>query len=68
MTKGKVHNSFGIQFTDLEIETIYVNGHEFEQTPGDSKGQVSLECCSPQGGKESYITWQLNDNKSRKRG
>ena len=23
-----------------------LNGHEFEQTPGDSKGQGSLECCS----------------------
>ena len=24
-------------------------GHEFEQTPGDSEGQRSLACCSPQG-------------------
>ena len=24
-----------------------VNGHEFEQTPGDSEGQGSLACCSP---------------------
>ena len=24
-------------------------GHEFEQTPGDSEGQGSLVCCSPQG-------------------
>ena len=24
-----------------------LNGHEFEQTPGDSEGQGSLECCSP---------------------
>ena len=24
-----------------------LNGHEFEQTPGDSKGQGSLVCCSP---------------------
>ena len=23
-----------------------LNGHEFEQTPGDSKGQGSLACCS----------------------
>ena len=23
-----------------------LNGHEFEQTPGDSEGQVSLESCS----------------------
>ena len=24
-----------------------LNGHEFEQTPGDSEEQVSLACCSP---------------------
>ena len=24
-----------------------LNGHEFEQTPGDSEGQGSLACCSP---------------------
>ena len=24
-----------------------LNGHEFEQTPGDSEGQGSLTCCSP---------------------
>ena len=24
-----------------------LNGHEFEQTPGDSDGQGSLECYSP---------------------
>ena len=40
MTKGKLHNSFGIQFTDLEIETIYVNGHEFEQTLEMVKAKV----------------------------
>ena len=25
------------------------NGHEYEQTPGDSEGQGSLACCSPWG-------------------
>ena len=24
-----------------------INGHEFEQTLGDSEGQGSLVCCSP---------------------
>ena len=24
-----------------------LNGHEFEQSPGDGKGQGSLVCCSP---------------------
>ena len=27
----------------------WLNGHEFEETPGDSEGQVSLECCSSLG-------------------
>ena len=31
----------------------WLNGHEFEQTPGDSGGQRSLVCCNPQGTKES---------------
>ena len=33
-----------------------LNGHEFEQTPGDSEGQRSLACCSPWGLKESDTT------------
>ena len=38
------------------------NGHEFEQTPGESEGQGNLACCSPRGCKELYMTWQLNNN------
>ena len=30
-----------------------LNGHEFEQTPGDSEGQESLACGSPWGCKQS---------------
>ena len=40
-----------------------LNGHEFEQTPGDSEGQRSLVCCRPWGCKESDTTESLNDNK-----
>ena len=29
-----------------------LNGHEFEQTPGDIEGQGSLECYCPSGQKE----------------
>ena len=36
--------------------------HKFEQTPGDSEGQGSLECCRPWGCKESDITERLNNN------
>ena len=39
-----------------------LNGHEFEQTPGDTEGQGSLACCSPWGFKESDTTEQLNNN------
>ena len=33
-----------------------LDGHEFEQTQGDSEVQGSLACCSPLGGKELDIT------------
>ena len=33
-----------------------LNGHEFQQTPGDSEGQVSLACCSSWDHKESDTT------------
>ena len=32
------------------------NGHEFEQTPGDSVGQGRMACCRPWGCKESDTT------------
>ena len=34
----------------------WLNGHEFEQTPGDSEGQGSLTCFSPRGYKELDTT------------
>ena len=37
-----------------------LNGHEFEQTPGDSERQGSLVCCSPWDHRESGMTEQLN--------
>ena len=39
-----------------------LNGHKFEQTPGDGEGQGSLACCSPWGRKESDTTERLNNN------
>ena len=38
-----------------------LDGHEFEQTPGDSGGQGSLACCSPWGRKELDTTEQPNN-------
>ena len=34
----------------------WLNGHEFEQTPGDGEGPRSLVCCSPRGCKELDTT------------
>ena len=42
-----------------------VNGHEFEQTPRDGKGQGSLVCCSTLGSKESNMTELCNSNTKR---
>ena len=39
-----------------------LDGHEFEQAPGDGEGQGSLVCCSPWGHKESDVTERLNNN------
>ena len=38
-----------------------LNGHEFEQVPGDIEGKGNLACCSPWGHKESDVTEQLNN-------
>ena len=38
-----------------------LNGHEFEQAPGDGEGQGSLACCGPGGHKELDTTEQLNN-------
>ena len=42
-----------------------LNGHEFEQTPGDGERQGSLVCCSPWGCKELDTTERLNNNNNR---
>ena len=45
---------------------LLVEGHEFEQSPGDSEEQGGLACCTPWGLKESDSTEQLNNNQSLK--
>ena len=39
-----------------------LNGHESEQTPGDSEGQGRLKCCSSWDRIESDRTYRLNNN------
>ena len=38
-----------------------LNGHEFEQPPGDGEGQASLVCCSPCSPKELDTTYRLSN-------
>ena len=40
----------------------WLNGHEFEQAPGDGEGEGILVCCSPRGHKKSDTTEWLNNN------
>ena len=40
----------------------WLNGHEFEQIPGDGEQQGRLVRCSPLGHRESDTTWQLKNN------
>ena len=40
-----------------------LNGHELQQTLGDSEEQDSLECYSPRGHRELDTTYQLNSNR-----
>ena len=42
-----------------------LNGHEFERTLGDGKGQESLVCCCPWGSKESDTTYKLSNTTNR---
>ena len=42
-----------------------LNGHEFEQAPGDDEGQGSLACCSPWGYEELDMTKLLNNSNKR---
>ena len=41
--------------------SLWLNGHEFEQAPGDGGEQESLACCSLWGCKESDTTERLNN-------
>ena len=42
----------------------WLNGHEFEQAPGDGEGQGSLVCCSPGGHKElNTMNWKTTINR-----
>ena len=44
---------------------VAINGHEFEESPGDAEGQGSLVCCSPWGHNELDTTERLNNNNNQ---
>ena len=52
--------------TEVEIVGWHhqLNGHEFDQAPGDGEGEGSLECYSWWGLEELDTTWYLNDSNS----
>ena len=50
---GKIEGRQRMRWLDGITE---INGHESEQTPGNSEGQGSLACCSPRGYKEPDTT------------
>ena len=54
--KGWGQEEKGVTKNEMFEWHHWLNGHEFEQTPGDSEGQGSLACCSPWGRKESDTT------------
>ena len=56
--KGWRHEEKGMTEDEMVGWHHWFNGHELEQTLGDSEGQRSLLCCSPWGCKE--LDW-LNE-------
>ena len=63
MQHVKPYNRTKAQKPKVSSTCHWLNGHELEQTPGDSEGQGSPECCSPWGHRESNMTEWLNKNK-----
>ena len=60
--KDWVQEEKGVTEDEMVAWHHWLNGHEFEQTPGDSEGQGNLACCSPWGQKESDTTEWLNNS------
>ena len=42
-----------------------LNGHDCEQTPGDSEGQGSLECCSSMGSQRVGHNWAIKHSTAK---
>ena len=53
---GKRQEEKGVTEDEIVGWHHQLNGHEFEQAPGDSEGQRSPACRSPWGRRESDTT------------
>ena len=53
---GKIEGRKGVTENEMAGRHHQINGHEFEQTPGDGEGQGGLACCSPWDHKELDVT------------
>ena len=63
--KDKAHKEKGATENEMVGWHHPLSGPEFEQTPGDSKGQGSLACC-PRDHKESDMAEPLSNNTTSK--
>ena len=65
---GKDWRQVEKRMTEVEMVRWHhrLNGHEFEQAPGDGKGQGILVCCSPSGCTELDMTEWLNNKEQSK--
>ena len=61
---GKIEGKRKMTEDEMDGWHHWLNGHEFEHSPGDDEGQRSLVCCSQWGHKESDMTQWLNNNSS----
>ena len=57
---GKMQEEKGMTEDEMAGWHHRLNGHKFEQIPGDGDRQGGLVCCSPWGCKESDMTERLN--------
>ena len=66
--KTKITTSGPITSWLIDGEEMNLNGHEFEQTLGDSGRQESLACCSPWGCRVRHelVTEQQQNGKRTK--
>ena len=62
-TEGRRRKMAGNEMVEWHHRLNGLNGHEFEKTLGDSRGQRHLAHCSPWSHKELNMTQQLSDSR-----